>query len=356
MHEELRIVLREELARLSVPSQCTLIWHDLIATYRNTEQHRHLASWETIEGRIAHVDRIIGHRSVMAADVQTVALYRDKRRGELTVRGKPTTPGTRNREIEYIRRLTKWGATRNPPVLPYDPLASIEREYFFEDDDQSWRKNVVEETEREPLTLEAFLSYGDVIDRALVLIAYDSGMRRREIALLEHGWIDRDGLLVNIPAGICKGRRGKKPERTTILKPRALEAIEALPRGERWVFTSRVTGGHIHPDTLTDRFRKLQARAGMTGPSGAPWLHDLRRSFMTLARRRGEDSQEIMGLVGQTSTRAYGRYNVRTRKDLVILRRRMEDAWAAELAELRTSPRRGPRRANSYLSAKGKVG
>jgi len=346
--DDLRTVLREELARLSIsPKRCDLTWRGLIAAYRDHEQHRQLASWATIEGRLHHIDRILGERETMQADVKLIAAYRNQRARELTIRKKLTTPGTRNREIEYIRRLTRWGATRNPPLLPYDPLASIEREFFFEADENSWRRNIVEEVPRELLTLDVFLSFGDDLDRALVLVAYDSGMRRREIALLEHDWIDREGLLINIPAGICKGRRGKKPERTTVIKPRTLDAIDALPADERWVFRSTRTKGHLHPDTLTSRFTALQRRASAAGPSGPPWLHDLRRSFITLTRRRGGDSQEIMALVGQTSTRAYVRYNVRTRKDLLVLRRRLEDAWAAELAELRSSQRRGPHRAKS---------
>ena len=78
----------------------------------------------------------------------------------------------------------------------------------------------------------------------------------------------------------------------------ALKAIDALPRHQTsdYVFWSgrrkrdgkTGAGRPEHPDTWTKRFGRLVRQLGLEGPNGPPWLHDLRRSFITLSRRRSK--------------------------------------------------------------------
>lgn len=328
----------EEIAQfvrgLGTDRTAPINWRQLVEVYRKSEVHMQLGSWATILGRLEHIDRILGRRPVAETTIAWVWEYRVQRAQEVTKRGRPTTPATRNREIEYIRRLTRWGSIQIPPLLARDPLAPYKREMFFEEENNI-RRNVVEEIDGEPLLLEDLLKHGDDLDRALVLVAYDSGMRRKELACMEHSWIHR-GRLIEIPPGITKGRKGRKPGRITITSERALEAIARWREYHRhpvWVFPSRNGKTHLHPDTLTQRFTELQERAGMSGPSGPTWLHDLRRSFITVLVRRGEDTRAVMDLSGHHTLKAFDRYNIRSHRNYLAIQARVAAARLAELQE-----------------------
>lgn len=320
-----------------------LTFNEMWPSYEQSEK-RKLASWNTTEGRWKHVSRHIGARRVMATTMATIEFYRDARVPEITCRNTPTTATTRDREIELIRRMTHWASIQTPPLIPSDPLAGIDREDLFEQK-SNVRRNVIEEDPAAPLALEDLLAHGDVLDHAVVLVAFDTGMRRDELVRLEQGWIDRRARVIEIPPEVTKGGFGG---RQLPISQRALDAIDALPRDfvhkSPWVFTNPKRGKHYHKDYISERFRRLQERAGMTGPSGPPWLHDLRRSFITLTRRRGEDTIEIMEITGLHTLKAFTRYNIHARKDVIAVRDRIERARQEEIDFY--GRRRGPRHAD----------
>jgi integrase len=333
-----------EIARVVTPAACALTFNDLWPSYEQSEK-RKLASWNTTVGRWKHVCRHIGDRPVMATTLSTIQFYRDARVPEITCRKKPTSPTTRDREIELIRRMTHWAAVQRPPLIPRDPLAGFEREDLFEEANNV-RRNVIEEDPDAPLSIEDLLSHANDLDEGYVLVAYDTGMRREELVLLEWSWIDRRERVIEIPAEVTKGGFGG---RQVPISQRAIDAIDRLPRDFRrkspWVFTNQRTGRHYHKDHISARFRELQERAGMSGPSGPPWLHDLRRSFITLTRRRGEDTMEIMEITGLHTTKAFTRYNIHARKDVIAVRDRIEKARQEEIDFF--GRRRGPQRASA---------
>jgi integrase len=94
-----------------------------------------------------------------------------------------------------------------------------------------------------------------------------------------------------------------------------------------------VRGEPEHPDTWTHRWGKLVRKLGIDGPDGPPWLHDLRRSFITLSRRRGEDTTAIMKISGHATDSAFRRYNIFSLADILATKARLESARAAELRE-----------------------
>jgi len=354
-------------------------FNEMWPEYVRSESHK-LESWKTIEGRARrHVLRILGKRRVMATTLETIRYYRGIRKDEFTVRKMLTTPATRNREVELIRRMCSWGDEAK--AIPSDPLHGVKREDLFEDE-KNIRRNVIEDDPNDAMSIEDLLRYGDELDQALVLVAHSSGMRRKEIAVFETAWLDlrpgADGKplrIVEIPPGVAKGRKGKKLGRQTFISPAALEALKRyratlpfdLQRRSTWLFVNATMhregkrgkhyGQHLHPDTLTKKFTELQARAGLTGPSGPPWLHDLRRSFITLARRRGEDTSNIMEASGHTTMKAFQRYDIHARKDAIVVRDRIDHAREKELAGLATQERlsaearKGPQRVQGAESA-----
>lgn len=339
---------------------CSLTWAELWPIYWEAEGEKLESASRASEGR--HIARILGPKLVTDTTVRIVRWYRATRKAEIIPAGRGKgghpSPKTINNEVIAIRHVTRWAARQRPPMIPTDPLGSVLQEDLLVPVDNV-RLNVVEDDPMAALSLAAFIEHGDEFDRAMCLTAHSSGMRRREIQMLDLSWIDRrlgpDGKplrLVMIPPGISKGRRGRKKGRLTIISEEALAAVDeyrrTLPmllqhRCTR-VFVNPDTGDGFVPDTFTSRFKRLQQRAGATGPSGPVWLHDLRRSFITLARRRGEDAVNVMDLVGHSTLESQERYHVKSLREALAIRDRIEAARALELAGF-ANERRGPLRA-----------
>jgi integrase len=345
---------------LPVP-HASMTWAELWTHYSEVERDK-LASWVTVEGRAKHVLRILGPLRVAESTAHTVRHYRQVRKTETTIRKSLTTATTRNREVELIVRMSRWASRQKPPLLPVNPFAGCERSDLFEAI-ENVRLNVIEDNRAGALNLDDLIADASLFERALVLVAHSSGMRRREIALLQWAWIDmrpgEDGKplrIIDIPPGISKGRRGQRKGRRTIMSEEALQAAqdyrETLPFPHRYrnpyVFVSPRTFTHYEPSHFSVVFRQLADRRGMVGPSGKLWLHDCRRSFITLPRRRGEDSRNIMAMSGHTTESAYKRYDVHSRIDAIVVRDRMEKAKEDErvaIEEQRRGPQRAPDRA-----------
>jgi len=299
--------------------------------------------------------RLLGPTQVASSTSETLRSYRARRRME-TIRsgcrgagGHPSAK-TINNEIILALRLTKWAARQRPPLIEVDPFASIDRRDVLVPVDNV-RLNVVDDRPDAPLSLAGLLADADPLDRALVLVAHSSGIRRRELARLELAWIDRRERLIAIPTGVSKGQRDRKRGRTTVISQEAIAAIDAyratLPaaaQGAPWVFvnTRRRAPAALHPDFFTRRFRTLQEAAGATGPSGATWLHDLRRSFITLARRRGEDAVSVMKLAGHTTIESQERYHVESLEETMLIRDRIELARSTAVRSATERPSSEP--------------
>jgi len=99
---------------------------------------------------------------------------------------------------------------------------------------------------------------------------------------------------VNLKLGVielsAEDTKTEEP-RTVFLTSRVREALEAQPRHIKsdWVF--------INPDTeeAWKDIRKVFRRACKAVKLTGVWFHDLRRSFVTNARRRGVPESVVMG-------------------------------------------------------------
>ena len=135
-------------------------------------------------------------------------------------------------------------------------------------------------------------------DRALLELAYSSGLRVSELTGLNHGDIDRGAALLRVRG---KGRR----ERIVPVGARALAAVDAYvgaerrgaERGDHAVFVGR--GGA----RLTNRtVQRVVARrlAGVAAGLGVT-PHALRHSFASHLLDRGADLRAIQELLGHRS-------------------------------------------------------
>lgn len=323
---------------------------DIWPIYELAEK-RDLDDWRSEEGRWRlHISQPFGQSGAlmcfatmpaMQISALHIDMYRAHRLDEWTEktkdfdetkRKKKTAPATVNREVARIRRLLYFAVERG--LIPYSPLAGLKAGVLIKEE-KNVRQTVVEEFHPEAqFTIFDLVKHATPVMRAAIWMSHGTGMRRDEVARARWERLDlRTGVLF-IPGVETKGDTGG---REVVLRAEAIEAIQALPRDFRfksgYLIANPNTGKQYHKDYFTKGFRETCRRAGITGPDGSVWFHDLRRSFATLTRRRGEDTSSIMNQGGWRTPSVFKRYNIFSRKDLLAAARRQREARELERSE-----------------------
>ena len=138
--------------------------------------------------------------------------------------------------------------------------------------------------------------------KPIILTAYDTGMRKTEILNLHWSQVDLRIGAVHLGAEDTKTNKA----RTVYLTSRVVQALKDIPRrlGTDFVFINPETG------TRWEDVRKLFRRACKKMGLDYVWLHDLRRSFVTNARRRGVPESVVMRMSGHRTRNVFDRYNI----------------------------------------------
>ena len=142
-------------------------------------------------------------------------------------------------------------------------------------------------------------------------------MRKREVLDLLWEQVDlRNGTIALAP----QDTKSEAP-RLVMLTARLAGALKALPRGigAAPVFPNPKTGQPWAE--LRRPFRKAVRKAGLQGL----WFHDLRRSFVTRARKAGIPESVVMRMYGHKTRAVFDRYNVVDESDLRIAARTLEN-------------------------------
>jgi integrase len=100
----------------------------------------------------------------------------------------------------------------------------------------------------------------------------------------------------------------------TPLTPALQRMLAALPRGlgQTAVFLNPATGQPYTPAWVSMAFQRACRKLGLTNAR----FHDLRRTFVTNARRAKIDYCRIMAITGHKTLRVFQRYNLIDERDL----------------------------------------
>lgn len=152
---------------------------------------------------------------------------------------------------------------------------------------------------------------------SLLIVAYYQGLRRAELSQLRWGDVDLEGGALTVRNKIETGELTKsRKNRTVPLRAQVIEALRMQWDGERKIIASgRTTVKHPYvwhwpdgvkwtADWITHEFARVVDRAKVNHCT----LHDLRRSFSTLAQRAGVDRSMVKDLGGWSSVAVVERH------------------------------------------------
>lgn len=283
-------------------ARCGLTIRQLFDEYWLLEG-KHLDASEACWSRSKHVLKHFGDLDCLEVSAKRVALYREKRKGDKTLRGKAPRPATRNLEVALLRRMLNWACEPEQRDLkvPYNPIAKVR----MEDED-----NIRETKIKHEVDLQQLIRGVRPVMKALILMLIDTGMRREECLSLRWSQID-------LETGAFKLRPADTKDadhRWLYLSPRALTALKALPRLGEYVFSThwkgrvkRYSGRHLYK-----LFERAVEKSGLKGENGESiTLHTLRHSFVYRARAIYKlPESTIMGMTGHSTRSAFERYGI----------------------------------------------
>ncbi|MFO8074017.1 MAG: site-specific integrase [Polyangia bacterium] len=254
---------------------------------------RKKSSWQTDVGRANHLLRHLGERRVARLTPRDIEDYYFARSGEKTVRGGPPAVSTVNREVALLRRMINY-AVRDCRLLRSNPILDMRLE-----PENNQRDVIIS-----PAQFERLLEAAEPPLKPILLVAHDTGLRRRSILQLRWSQVDLGGDRgrIKLDAEDVKRHAGIP---TVVLTKRTAEAIGSLPRSlSGFVFVNPKTNQPWND--IRKLFGRARRKAGL--PSSL-WFHDLRAAFVVNARRAGVDDKTIRSMTGHKSLAAYDRYN-----------------------------------------------
>lgn len=292
-----------------------------------------LASIVTERGRFERLAPVFGDRAASTLTAADVDAYRAARAQAVTRRGRAPTVATVNREIALLLRLLNFGVSRG--YLEVSPLRGRVRL----EPENNVREVVVDEA-----GIEAILWHVDHFPAyAWAILAFESGMRRGELRRLCWRQLDFEAGTITIPGAHTKSKRSRVVE----FPERSQAAIRDLKevRGCPEVFANVATGKPYNARWLYELFVRAVIASEVVGIDGRrPTWHDLRRSYVTLMRKRGVQETVVMKFSGHASRAVFERYNVVSPEELEPAMALNQQRRAEELARLRSERRRDARR------------
>jgi len=168
---------------------------------------------------------------------------------------------------------------------------------FAEEDNVRDRVLIDEEFER-------LLACASEYIKPIIIMAWETGMRRGEILGLLWSQVDLNNGTIRLQGENTKNGRG----RVIPISPRLKTTLESLPRCSDHLFLYR--GKPIK--RICGSFANARTQAGIIDFR----FHDLRHCFVTRMRRKGVADRVIMAITGHRTFECFRRYDTISTDDL----------------------------------------
>ena len=202
-----------------------------------------------------------------------------------------------NRELAVVRRMMHLGERTTPPRVRGVP-------HFPKVKESDPRTGFLEQIEYDKLRLHAH----ELWLRGLLTTYYTFGFRRAELLKLSVRQVNLRDNTINLPSG---GTKNGKP-RTIVMTAEVRALVEASIEGKQPnAFVFRHPDGSQVKD-FRGAWKKMFKDAGVEMRK----LHDMRRSAVRNAIRRGVDRDTVKKMSGHLTDDVFSRYNIQAVDDL----------------------------------------
>ena len=245
------------------------------ADYRATV-HRYLSDW--LDLSLKEIDRdMVKERHLQIQE----AVAKNKRRDA-------TGHSAANGTMRVLRLIWNYAKELNQD-LPDNPVTRLSRVKAWFPENR--RDSIVRDSDL-PVFYEAVTNLKNTVQRDYILLMLFTGLRRSEAAALTWDEADLEERVIRLPRARTKdGRRLDLPMSDFVYE--LLLAQRDLRSNERWVFPAESKSGHVEEPRFA-----LDIVAEKTGLYVRP--HDLRRTFITIARRCRLSEYDLKGLVNHS--------------------------------------------------------
>lgn len=262
---------------------------------------RYNTAWNDVKDVVGKDGIRFGARRLMSLTSKLVEEVRDDLKTRKTRYKRPSAPATRNHSIGLISRLCNFAveqeiASRSPIRIALEAADNI-------------RQTPIRGEEEYRRLYDAC----DPLNKALITLLYDSGMRQGEAISLRRDQVSYapDGTPI---ASLVKTKGNKA--RIVPLTKRIMEELDKLPDEGAYYFARPGYGRPYAYSTLYERFQLAVARAGFPRLEvGSPvHYHDHRHSFALIRTRddnwTGKITMAVMGHASQAMLLRYGTLDV----------------------------------------------
>ena len=261
----------------------------LLQTYLPISK-RDKRSWRDDVSRAGHLTRLLGARVAPGLTQRGVDEYRTLRLADVTQRGGAPSPATLDRELALLKHAINYSV--HCGELDRNPIAAVSLLNVA-----NTRDVIVDDP-----TFDRILAAAAPQFRAPFRLAYETGMRKDEVRLLTWKQVDLATGTVRLSHDDTKTATARQ----VCLTEAATVALKEVPR--------HLTSPHVfvNPETgkpWSDLLGQFQGACEAAGVERI-WFHDLRRSFITNARRRGVAESVVMKMSGHKTRAVFDRYNV----------------------------------------------
>lgn len=280
-------------------------------------------SWMAIASRMKPVLKRFGTKTEGELSAIDEASYRTMRLGTTTRLGKLLSRLSYNNEMGAFLGVINWAV--NNDLWTANPLRKVKLK-----NTRKKRKTVYSEDDAD-IVFEAASEWLC----AMILVCKEAGLRPIELLTLEWTQIDRATRFVHLREDQTKNGKARSMK----LSERALQAIDGLPRGIRWVFTNPRTGKHWSHSSLDRWWRAVRKEASLQGaPGETARFYDWRGTFATTMDRAGVSLPVIREALGHADYKQLEMYLRIDNEDLAAGADRLEE-------HIISQRRRGPKRA-----------
>lgn len=289
--------------------------------------YRYNTAWGVVKNVVGKDGVRFGDRRLMTLTSKIVEEVRDKLKATPTRYRRPSAPATRNQSIGLISRLCNFAVDQE--IVTRSPIR-----IKLESADNIRQTPIRGETEYR-LLYDAC----DRLNKALVTLLYDSGMRQGEAISLRRDQVSYapDGT----PVASLVQTKGHKA-RIVPLTKRIMEELEKLPDEGVYYFARPGYNRPYAQSTLYKKFQLAVARAGFPPLEigSSVHYHDSRHAF-ALVRIRDDNwtGKILMSVMGHASQAMLERYGTLDMWDAIGAMKGVEERMS----------RLPPRRADSAL-------